>query len=261
MKKLVLTTVIALFLGATISVAQNAVNFSVNDCNGVSHTLFEELDSNKVIVLCWVMPCGTCTAPALSAYTEVQNYNISHPNKVYYYLIDDFANTSCSTLTNWANSNGLDSPSAIFSNANIKMSDYGSSGMPKIVVVGNASHTVYFNQNNSLNIVNFNNAIIEAIGIQSAVPDITYNDFKVALFPNPVINGLSVLSYQLDNSTDVKVELYDAQGNKLSCLLDEPQASGKHDLVINTATFSRGIYFAKVKTNNSTQVIRYIKMD
>ncbi|HRD39909.1 MAG TPA: hypothetical protein PLC65_14870, partial [Bacteroidia bacterium] len=72
-----------------------------------------------------------------------------------FYLVDDYANTSCPTLTSWALTNGM--PNAIvFSNSAIDMYDYGSTGMPKIVVIGGANHQVFDNQNNSLNVTQFN---------------------------------------------------------------------------------------------------------
>ena len=50
-----------------------------------------EQDAGKVVVIAWPMPCGSCIAPCLSAYTEVQNYTSSYPGRVLYYLVDDYA--------------------------------------------------------------------------------------------------------------------------------------------------------------------------
>lgn len=41
-----------------------ATNFTTNDCDGISHTLFDELDDDKVIIISWVMPCTACATYA-----------------------------------------------------------------------------------------------------------------------------------------------------------------------------------------------------
>lgn len=47
---------------STIIMAQEkATNFTCNDCSGVPHDLFNTLDSGKIVVMVWVMPCGACT--------------------------------------------------------------------------------------------------------------------------------------------------------------------------------------------------------
>src|SRR5688572_1006830 len=87
--------------------AQVATNFTCNDCSGNLHNLFSELDAGKVIVLDWVMPCGGCTAPSQTAHNIVQGFQSTNPNQVLFYMVDDYANTSCSSLNGWANSIGI----------------------------------------------------------------------------------------------------------------------------------------------------------
>ena len=57
----------------------NATDFTALDCDGVSHHLFSELDSGKVIVIAWVMPCGPCGSIALDAYTASLGYANTNP--------------------------------------------------------------------------------------------------------------------------------------------------------------------------------------
>jgi hypothetical protein len=169
MRSLILS--IGMLLGSLSLTAQlpAAKNFNCNDCSAANHDLFTELNAGKVIVLCWVMPCSACEAPATAANNIVNNYATSHPGKVKFYLCDDYGNTSCSSLNSWATTLGLTNYTS-FSNSAIKMSDYGSTGMPKIVVLsGGSSHVVYYNQNNSLSSTAFNNAIKNAIAGSAGV--------------------------------------------------------------------------------------------
>src|SRR5258706_1435857 len=158
------TLLFFMLLAAGFAGAQSvAKNFNCNDCNSNNHDLFTELDAGKVIVLCWVMPCSLCSGPASSANSIVNSFATSNPGKVKFYLVDDVANTSCSSLNSWGASTGLTNYTS-FSNSSIKMTDYGITGMPKIVVLsGGSSHLVYFNQSDSLNTVTFNAAIKNAI--------------------------------------------------------------------------------------------------
>ena len=51
-----------------------ATDFTTDDCNGVTHNLFDSLDAGNVIVIAWAMPCFSCIAPSLSAYSAVQSF-------------------------------------------------------------------------------------------------------------------------------------------------------------------------------------------
>src|SRR5437762_9149444 len=86
--------------------SQTAGNFTCNDCSGTNHDLFTELNAGKVIVIAWVMPCSNCISGALAGYTEVQNF----PGQAYFYLSDDVANTTCSTLRSEEHTSELQSP-------------------------------------------------------------------------------------------------------------------------------------------------------
>ena len=125
-----------------------ATDFKANDCDGVQHNLFAELDAKTIVILAWVMPCATCVTDPLATFNIVQTYATSHPGQIAFYLVDDYANTPCSGFDAWANFYGLGTTTK-FSDASISMSDYGTDGMPKIVVLGGSNHQVYFNKNSS----------------------------------------------------------------------------------------------------------------
>src|SRR5712671_2429145 len=181
MKKQLFTFIFAFITAAGF--AQTAVNFNCSDCAAASHDLFTELDAGKVIVLVWVMPCSACVSASLTTYNVVQSYQSSNPNTVYMYLCDDYGNTACSSVNSWANTNGLTN-AVRFSNASINMADYGSTGMPKIVVIGGTNHTVFYSANNTVNSNNLQGAInsaLNATGVNE--PGGSISSFSV--FPNP----------------------------------------------------------------------------
>lgn len=230
---------------STINFGQTATNFNVNDCSGNNHDLFTELNSGKVIVICWVMPCSACIAPSLSAYTQVQNYQSSHPNKVLFYLVDDYANTSCPTLTSWALTNGMPN-STFFSNAAINMNDYGSTGMPKIVVLGGANHLVFDNQNNSLNTTQFNNAINQALLASSiSVKENQGKTINYSIYPNPVEDNKIIISGDFTADDKTSMELYNILGSQVKSLSYTELDKNKYEITLDRQ-IKNGVYFLNI---------------
>jgi hypothetical protein len=245
MKKALLTSFLTLFIFAA-SFAQTATDFTVNDCNGNSHNLFTELDAGKVVVFVWVMPCGSCTGPALTTYNVVQTYQSSNPNRVFYYMVDDYANTSCSSLNTWANSIGVpqSASSLRFSNAAINMMDYVSTGMPKIVVVGGTSHTVFYNANNSVNSSALQAAInsaLSATGVNG--PNAISASFHV--YPNP-LKGSGEIKVSMAKTSDVSLSLYNLEGKLIQNLFAGKMYAGENTLALNAADYSEGMYLVKL---------------
>jgi hypothetical protein len=253
MKRLLFTFSIAFSI--LNSTAQTAVNFNVADCASNNHNLFNECNAGKVIVITWVMPCGTCIGPALSAASEIQNYSSSNPGKIYHYVVDDYANTSCGTLNSWCTNNGL-SPTAVFSNASISMSDYGTDGMPKTVIIAGENHTVFFNENNNLNTSNFNAAMNNALQAANAVgiKEYTNDVYQTSISPNPA-SGQITLSYTLKENKKVVIEIYNSLGQKVRTLNDTKASIGKNSIKIETSDLSNGSYFFKINDTGSARFV------
>ena len=259
MKKILFTSFVLLV--SILSFGQTtATDFTATDCDGNSHTLFTELDAGKVVVISFVMPCGGCISPSLSAYNAVQSYATSNPGRVVFYLSDDVGTLSCSSLSSWASTNGLSGANAIISNSALKQSDYGSGGMPKIVVLGGANHKIYFKQNSGLNTTNFNAAIAQAL--TASLTGISENtnvttDFQMSLFPNPVTSGKTKLSYTLTKNSSVNMDVYNTLGAIVKKINIEEQTAGKHESEVNFESLSNGIYFVKLRAGESSQIVKF----
>ena len=89
-KTLMIILVILTTLGFAYA-QTTATDFTANDCNGIPHSLFDELDNGKVIVITWVMPCVPCATFAGYASDAVQYFATTHPGMVKNYLADDIA--------------------------------------------------------------------------------------------------------------------------------------------------------------------------
>lgn len=242
-------------LAQTSSFAQTAKDFTTNDCSGKSHHLFSELDAGKVVVICFVMPCATCIGPAQAAFTTVQEYETSHPGRVVFYLADDFANTSCGTLTSWANNNGMAGVTA-FSHKDVTETPYGTGGMPKTVVLAGFEHKVYFVENGGLNTGNLKNAINTALVLSSFPAIKTKDDIQLNVYPNPARDYLTVHFVIPENSTTT-IEIYNLVGIKVKDVAIVADVSGEQSFDIDLNGLSDGIYFLKIKRNEFFHTVKF----
>ena len=257
MKKLTLFIALSL-INISIIFAQ-ATDFTTDDCNGITHNLFDSLDAGNVIVISWVMPCGPCATYTIPAYAAVQSFSTSHPGRVHFYLVDDYANTPCPTLVNWGNSNNLPLNTA-FSSSDISMSDYGTNGMPKVVVLGGSDHTVFYNQNDSH--ITFNGAqtaISDALSAPLAVSDHQNSKFGLISFPNPTQNGKLNVSYRINNNGPINVEIINILGETVLALEDQiPNIIGQYNNTFDISELTKGTYFLKLSTLSYTEISRFV---
>jgi hypothetical protein len=259
MRNLYLICLFLLSFGYVGLAQTTATDFTSNDCAGNSQTLFTQLDADKVVVLVWVMPCGSCTGPAKTAYNIVQSYATSNPGKVVYWLIDE--NNNCTGMNNWATANSVSTNSIKFSNSAISQSPYGSSGMPKIVIAAGTTHKVYFNQNGSAagNSTNLQAAINLAITETTSPTGISEKNSpnnKLSLFPNPASNVINI-AYSLTKEMPVNLEVFNMLGEKVRTIAIEKQSAGKHDYSINVESLQNGVYYVKLGVENNSSVIKF----
>jgi len=244
------TILVVLCISSKIFSQTTATDFTVNDCDGNTHHLFSELNSGKVVVITWVMPCPPCATHAISAYSSALNFETSHPNRVKYYLVDDFANTTCSSLSSWASSNGLGS-TTMFSDAAISMTDYGQIGMPKIVVLGGLNHQIYFNQNSSTQGIDA--AITQAL--QATNINDGLSKIEIELFPNPSSDFLNI-SYNLTSNSELTMEIFNMIGQSSMDIINIYNAN-KGAYQLDVSKLPIGTYFLKCNSNNITKVIKF----
>lgn len=251
MKKNFLLTTCYFIFCLTFSKAQTtATDFTENDCNGISHHLFSELESGKIIVMVFVMPCSSCVGPALTAYNIVQSFQQSNPGQVLYYLTDDVGNSTCSQIDGWANSNSIGSNRTSFSSPNINMNDYGIAGMPKIVVLGGGvQHKIYFNENDAAagNSINIHGAISLALTeTGSEVLNNGVNNFTI--FMNNA-NSTVTANYFLSQVSDMQISIFNSLGIEIINRSIRNQNSGQHMENFEIEKLTDGIYFIVIKTN------------
>lgn len=242
----------AAILSCCLGFSQTASNFNCNDCSNNNHDLFADLDAGKVVVIIWVMPCVTCINGALTAQTEVQNALLTHPGRVLYYVADDNGNTNCTTLTNWANANGV-TDGIIISDTKVSMAPYGIAGMPKIIVIGGTDHKVFYNQNApSITETGIKDAIASALSaVPTALIEPQKNDFSVKIYPNPSLITSKVF-VNLIKSSPVKIEVFNQLGQVVTTVFNGNLEIGNSSFDIKTSELSNGSYFIRFSNGEKT---------
>jgi len=76
-------------------------------------------------------------------------------------------------------------------------------------------------------------------------------------YPNP-FNPSTIISYELHNTENVSLKIFDIRGNEVSVLVNYKQNAGKYNIKFNGENFSSGIYFYKLKTKNFSETRKMI---
>lgn len=258
MKKIKFTMLALLTCVSMTNAQTTATDFTENDCNGVSHHLFSEMDAGKIIVVAFVMPCGSCAAPSLAAYNAVQSYATSNPGRILFYLADDYGTTTCSTLSSWGNTNGMHLATS-FSTTSFVQSQYGASGMPKIVVLGGTDHEILFNANDGVNVSTIAvQAVIDAELLAQAgakIEEIESSKINLKISPNPVKDNIN-LEYTLTKNSTCSFEIYAINGTLIQTIVEKNVTEGTHSKQFNN--LNSGSYILKLKTETENQYIQFV---
>jgi beta-lactamase superfamily II metal-dependent hydrolase len=100
----------------------------------------------------------------------------------------------------------------------------------------------------------------EWFGVETGLP--TGTDFNVTVSPNP-FNDQTSIAYSLIAPGEVKLELYDLAGRRVTTILDSYQSTGTHRLIwkgenASGDPVSTGVYFLSVKAGELNTVRKVI---
>ncbi len=230
-----------------------ATDFTINDCSGVSHHLFGELDGGKIIVAVFVMPCSGCMIPAIDAQNVVQSFATSHPGRVEMYLVDDDGLTTCTELNSWRNSNGLHIMPT-FSDTAFVQTQYGTPGMPKVVVLGGTDHKVYDNQNNTFDMEQLRNGINAALGIPSSTRSVTKSNTAFSISPNPATSS-AVATVNVVSDRTARFSFIDKSGRVVKTKSAQ-LTKGVNTISLELSGLPQGEYIVRIITGNETAEAR-----
>jgi hypothetical protein len=77
--------------------------------------------------------------------------------------------------------------------------------------------------------------------------------------PNP-LGPSSFVKYTIHKSSHVTLQILDLKGSEILSLINEIKTAGEHNAVIDGASLKPGVYFCILKTNESLQTMKMIKL-
>lgn len=95
------------------------------------------------------------------------------------------------------------------------------------------------------------------------IPQIINNEKgALQIYPNPVADN-SVISFNLTQNSNVKLSVYNINGQLMEALLDKTMKKGNHQISWNTTNYSgekltSGIYLLKLETGNTVKISKVI---
>ena len=99
---------------------------------------------------------------------------------------------------------------------------------------------------------------LSSIGDVLAVDNIKKDNFDLTVFPNPLMNKLSLV-LNMDKIADSKVVIYDELGRKVGKEHNQRLHFGENIIEINVSDYIAGIYFVGLTIDNETVVKQIIK--
>ena len=257
MKKLY-SLLFILFFAAFIANSQTtAVDFTLNDCNGNSQSLYKSLDSGKVMILLYEHQCSSCISGAKLIKGLLNSVYSSNQNVKLIYL--DNGGFSCSLISTWISNNSLlQAPTIAYS------SDYSSpygTGMPVLAICGPYKHQVYFKANGlaQVDTAKMHQAIDLALnetilGVQNS--KLISNNVNIS--PNPVTNTHININFSSKVSQKLTLEIIDLTGKCVYTSKDLYLNEGVNNIKLSDAELKNGIYFCSFKTDTGNYVRKLI---
>jgi len=238
-----------LLLATSLSAQTTALDFTANDCAGMSHSLFSELEAGNVVILEMVMMgCQPCVTAANSLITNVLP-NMSDASRVKLYSIGFTNSITCTQMNDWKTANGFSH--TVFAGMSAQTTHYGGMGMPTIAVVGGGSgHVVYYSEvghsasDNPDILAAIETALAASVGIAEVA---TANE--VAVYPNPVEATIQL------NGAYTSAQVLDAQGR---VVLERTVTGNK---TLDATTLPTGAYTLRlIGTDNAVSQGRFVKL-
>jgi hypothetical protein len=153
-------------------------------------------------------------------------------------------------LSGWASNYNI-ATDAFFSTTDLDMLDYGTVGMPKVVVLGQNTHTIYYNENdNKTTQIGVENAITLALTSSTGIDEQAENNLNLTAYPNPTTGTINV---EYNSQTPVQFDVINMLGeNVLS-----QNTNNTKNTTIDVSSLTKGLYFLQMTTDSKTTSLKF----
>jgi Secretion system C-terminal sorting domain/Cleaved Adhesin Domain len=107
------------------------------------------------------------------------------------------------------------------------------------------------------NLISIDDILVRGNNIAVGINQVQSNEFGMNLFPNPA-SDLVQLNYNLKNSSEVAITIYDITGKVVYTENKSSMTAGRNFSMINTAKFAKGYYSVALQTNEGRGVSKLI---
>jgi hypothetical protein len=133
----------------------------------------------------------------------------------------------------------------------LNMTDYGSPGMPKVVVLGKNTHTIYYNENNNKpTYIGVKDAITLALSSTVQIDEQVDKSFNLKAYPNPT-NGLLNVNYS--SNTPVQFDVINMLGENVF----SQKTNNTKNTTIDVSNLNKGLYFLQMTTDSKTTSLKF----
>ena len=257
MKLTILALLLVLLLSSPSPAQTTAVDFTLNDCNGIPQNLYSMLDAGKVVVLIYEHECASCVTGALRVKNVINASYASYARIQILYL--DNGGNSCKRTSDWIANNAL-LPGISFVYSNNGSSPYGA-GMPVIVIAAGAQHKTYLV---SKSLTTATESAIDAalrLALNETTTDVnaTTNAARsFLLFPNPNSAGHFTIEYASEIQQEIDVNVLDSRGITIQSLPRMTVNEGINRWTTSLPVASKGIYFLRLTSKDRVMVKKLI---
>jgi len=248
-KSLLFISLSAMMISAS---AQDAVDFTFTDTEGVEHNLFTELDAGKTIMLdLFFVNCGPCQYWSASINHAYEHFG-SGTGNVDFWSFTPYDNNAA--VIGYESTYSIEFPSCSTEGGSLDVlalytsGTYGQfTGYPTYVIIcpdRSVTFDVWPITENAPEVI----AAIEACGgtnIEEGSDQFVVN----GLYPNPA-SEVSTLSFGLSHSGNVNILVYDLLGKEIMQLSYPSLPAGNHIAEIPVADMPEGAYFVSIMLNS-----------
>ncbi len=247
-------SIIILLLTTLLSYSQVTIaeNWTKTDCEGIEHTLFNELDAGNVVIMEMVMldGCVPCINAANLMQPVIEQYNLNFENRVKWYTMGYNDTYSCDALVSWKVDNEINCTSQFEEGAD-QIAFYGGMGMPTIVIVGRNTHNVYYNKFGFVpaDTAEFADAIEYALGIAEPVVVVDEKINGFTIIPNPANDFIHI--EDLPNSA-FSLSIINTNGAIV-------QSSQNYYSDIDIRSLASGLYYVRILSQDVCLSASFLK--
>jgi hypothetical protein len=105
--------------------------------------------------------------------------------------------------------------------------------------------------------IDFNGTFKYSNEIDVGIDFIPKEFFLYQNYPNP-LNPTTMIKYDLPNTSDVSLIIYDMLGRKVKELVSTRQQAGKYEIQFNASTLTSGVYVYQLKTGQYSETKKMI---